>query len=429
MALKVDYYTLLLRSVHGLDRHAYAARGAVYEREYKTLLKLLFSASPRRSQVEIESEQQAFHDAIRRIEFGDDGRAGTLHTSAPEAVALAPAAPVAPVRPVAAPVAAAPPAPVRPAAAPVAAASANRVRAAPAPLAPENVIPSPVAPAWPRSPEPDNLIQPEIPEEHPQEYAPAALEPDAYASADPGEAHDPAAVKRRRTPLAGLLVRRALLGAVLLGLGAIAYGHATGGLDLPWLSLLTGDGSQLGPANDKDAQRAIVYDGAVNQSNESKAAGKAVWRIRSEGADQQGGPATVVRIDVEIPARKIILSVSLRREGAGSPMSHLMELRFQDEDGRPDSTIVDLGAIYGAAEDLTGRGALLGRAEPVAPGVFLFGFAGMDADKQQNARFLKEMAWLVIPLRYRNGAFGALAVEKGAPGGRVIDEALAKWGR
>src|SRR5207247_7064905 len=72
MALKVDYYTSLLRAVGGLDRDAYAARGAVYEREHKALMRLLYSADPPRSEIEIQREQMAFRHAVRRVEFGDE---------------------------------------------------------------------------------------------------------------------------------------------------------------------------------------------------------------------------------------------------------------------------------------------------------------------------------------------------------------------
>ena len=72
MALKVDYYTTLSRAVAALDRDSYAARGAIYDREHKALLRRLFSADPPHSDEDIEREQQAFRAAVRRIEFGDD---------------------------------------------------------------------------------------------------------------------------------------------------------------------------------------------------------------------------------------------------------------------------------------------------------------------------------------------------------------------
>src|SRR5438132_10637168 len=71
MALKVDHFASLSRAVAGLDRDSYAARGAIYDREHKALMRLLFTADPPRSDAEIEREQLAFRDAVRRIEFGD----------------------------------------------------------------------------------------------------------------------------------------------------------------------------------------------------------------------------------------------------------------------------------------------------------------------------------------------------------------------
>ena len=72
---------------------------------------------------------------------------------------------------------------------------------------------------------------------------------------------------------------------------------------------------------------------------------------------------------------------------------------------------------------------LTGRVMRVAPGVFLFGLVGSDSDREQNLRYLKELAWFDIPLIYRNGFGWRPAVEKGAAGERAINEALATWGQ
>ena len=49
-----------------------------------------------------------------------------------------------------------------------------------------------------------------------------------------------------------------------------------------------------------------------------------------------------------------------------------------------------------------------------APGVFLLGLSGLASEREQNLRYLKELPWLDIPITYRNGALGVLAIEKGA---------------
>ena len=72
MVLRVDYYTLLSRAVESLERDAYAARGAIYDREHKALLKRLISSSEPCTDADIMREEQAFRDAVRRIEFPDE---------------------------------------------------------------------------------------------------------------------------------------------------------------------------------------------------------------------------------------------------------------------------------------------------------------------------------------------------------------------
>src|SRR5437868_1814212 len=59
----------LSRATGGLDRDAYAARGAVYEREYKSLLRRLYSANPPLTDAEIDAVLSAFRDAVRATEI------------------------------------------------------------------------------------------------------------------------------------------------------------------------------------------------------------------------------------------------------------------------------------------------------------------------------------------------------------------------
>ena len=69
MPQKVNYYAVLSRAVATLERDAYGARGAVYDREHRAMLRRLALADPRCTEAEIAEEEQAFRDAIRRIEF------------------------------------------------------------------------------------------------------------------------------------------------------------------------------------------------------------------------------------------------------------------------------------------------------------------------------------------------------------------------
>ena len=78
MLQKLDHFTPLSRAVASIDRDSYAARFAVYDREHKALLRRLANAEEPLSDEDIVREEQAFRDAMRRIEFADEDHEPTL---------------------------------------------------------------------------------------------------------------------------------------------------------------------------------------------------------------------------------------------------------------------------------------------------------------------------------------------------------------
>jgi hypothetical protein len=72
MTLSIDHFTPLSRAVASIDRDAYAVRFAIYDREHKELLRRLATAEEPCSDADVAREEQAFREAIRRIEFGDE---------------------------------------------------------------------------------------------------------------------------------------------------------------------------------------------------------------------------------------------------------------------------------------------------------------------------------------------------------------------
>jgi hypothetical protein len=78
MTLNVDHFTPLSRAVASIDRDSYAARFAIYDREHKALLRRLATADSPCSDADVAREEQAFRDAIRRIEFADEDDQPTL---------------------------------------------------------------------------------------------------------------------------------------------------------------------------------------------------------------------------------------------------------------------------------------------------------------------------------------------------------------
>jgi hypothetical protein len=76
--VELDHFTPLSRAVASIDRDAYAARFAVYDQAHKALLRRLATAESPYSEADIAREEQAFRDAVRRIEFADQDGQPTL---------------------------------------------------------------------------------------------------------------------------------------------------------------------------------------------------------------------------------------------------------------------------------------------------------------------------------------------------------------
>jgi len=138
-------------------------------------------------------------------------------------------------------------------------------------------------------------------------------------------------------------------------------------------------------------------------------------------------PDLALRIEVEIPDRKMSVSLLLRRNmDASFPASHTLEIQFNS----PAIRSADFQRARNAGEERRGReriGADPERAGEIKEGDILFALP--DTQLEQNIQLLRERPWFDIAFFYNNGRRGVLAFEKGTPGERAINDALAAWGR
>jgi hypothetical protein len=442
MASKADYYASLSRAVAALDRDSYAARGAIYDREHKALLRRLFTADPPHSDEEIEREQQAFRTAIRRIEFGEEGdhislvpeRDASEEPAAPGPTPTAGAS----LRALRA---------ERPAASEPAAWSGHSGAREPQ-FQPRRPTTEPVIDANHWSQRRSSVDAPaaathwsqrkpaqQLPWADLESTLETALQDDEPA-ADASSTQAAAAVEKlKRKSITGRIISRTLLAAVVLGLGIVGYGIVSGDIQFPWANKLkklaqlvdnsAGDSKPTATAS----SQAVIFDSNPPNPSGSKGSGTAVWSVGSEPAGPQRAASTVLRFNLKIPERKINLAMVMRPEAAGSAMSHLIELRFLKDNGQPDPDVDNIASIVMTTAEQVEPRVLIGRVQKVAPGVFLFGLSGQASDRELNLRYLKEQTWFDIPLTYRNGASGVLAVEKGANGQQAVDDAVSQWER
>lgn len=172
------------------------------------------------------------------------------------------------------------------------------------------------------------------------------------------------------------------------------------------------------------AQRAVLYEEDPADPNGKRYVGSAIWRTAGSGQ----GTELAVRCDIEIPERRLAMTLSLRRNTDQTlPASHTAEIMFNLPADFPFSGISNVPGIMMKQAEETRGAPLSGLAVKVTSGFFLLGLSSVDTEKERNIQLLKERAWFDIPLVYNNGRRAIIAVEKGTPGERAFKEAFAAW--
>ncbi|SRR6266511_4000295 len=372
MTLKVDHYTSLSRAIALLDSDSYAARGEIYDRARKELLKRLTSANPSHSNAEIAREKRALKEAIWRIEFSDIGLPGL-----------------------------------------------ERLQGSGVSSDARRDLGKAGAAASDREPQREDL------------------EPAQDIVAHDVERSEP---KQKRRPIFGRVASGLIVATVLLGVGGVVHAYTSGNLDLAWLIRLVndyvvsaemdGDATSAATGASATPPRAVLYEEDPSNPVGKAVGGEAVWRVRFERGASAERPEAVVALDLTIPNRGLLLKMSVRRNpDKDTAISHFVEFSFVSSNGLPSDAVSKVLGLLMKKEERSRGLELVGQTIQVAPGVFLLGLSGTQADVEQNVRLLKDQAWMDIPIVRKNGTRGILAIEKGAAGERAIAEALTQWAK
>jgi hypothetical protein len=108
------------------------------------------------------------------------------------------------------------------------------------------------------------------------------------------------------------------------------------------------------------------------------------------------------------------------------PASHTIEIQFNTPND-PFGGVSNVPGVRLKTSETAQGAPLAALVVRVTPGFFLVGLSAVDTDREQNVQFLRERPWFDIPFVYNNGRRAVLAFEKGTPGERAINEALASW--
>jgi hypothetical protein len=178
------------------------------------------------------------------------------------------------------------------------------------------------------------------------------------------------------------------------------------------------------------AQRVVLYEEDPADPQGKRYVGSAIWRTEPITPAPGAAPDLAVRADLEIPERRMTMTLSLRRNtDQALPASHTIELTFNLPADFPFGGISNVPGVLMKQAEATRGAPLAGLAVKVTSGFFLVGLSAVDADMQRNLQLLKERAWFDIPIVYNNGRRAILAIEKGNPGERAFEEVFKAWGQ
>ena len=182
------------------------------------------------------------------------------------------------------------------------------------------------------------------------------------------------------------------------------------------------------PSGPPVAQRVVLYEEEPDDPAGKRFVGTVLWRTEMRPATPGRPPELAVRGDVEVPERKMSVTLSFRRNtDASLPASHTIEIVFTLPPDTPSGGVQKVPGVLMKQAEQTRGVPLAGLAVPVTPGYFLIGLSSLESDMQRNIQLLKERSWFDIPIIYNNNRRAILALEKGTPGEQAFNQAFAAW--
>jgi hypothetical protein len=205
-------------------------------------------------------------------------------------------------------------------------------------------------------------------------------------------------------------VRRALL----LGLGAVGIG----GL------LPRGSASAIA----QETVHAMLIEQDLHDRAGEAFAGTAAWHVAMAAERYDKSSDAVVRIEVEIPQRRLVMRSTLSRNLDRSlPASHTIHFMFILPPDSQGGGIREVANLL-ATESARARGTpLAGLTVKVTESYFLMGLSDRDEDVERNERMLEQQPWLALPIVYQDQRRATLAFAKGDGGTRALEAAFAAW--
>jgi hypothetical protein len=179
--------------------------------------------------------------------------------------------------------------------------------------------------------------------------------------------------------------------------------------------------------NNTLAQRVVLYEETPGNPEGRQADGSVVWSTEASAYTANTPPELVVRGDINIPERKMGVTIRLRHDTGLASASHTIEFQFQLPPEFDGGGIFNVPGFWMKPNMQTRGAALTGLAVKVTDGYFLIGLSNTPADRDRNIPLLRDRPWFDVPIVYNNHRRAILAVEKGAPGEQSFQQAFGAW--
>jgi hypothetical protein len=167
-------------------------------------------------------------------------------------------------------------------------------------------------------------------------------------------------------------------------------------------------------------QRAIYYFQGAEGTPGQATNGNVTWAQ----ATRDNGPA--IQATLKLADQEVTTIVTIYKNSDPSlPASHLVEVQFSGQIGpTPVQRVPAL--VIKQTEQARGQ-PLTGAAVPVTNELFWIALSDDEEEVTRNLQLLREGSWFDIPILFTDGTRALLTFEKGIPGDRVFETALAAW--
>ena len=178
------------------------------------------------------------------------------------------------------------------------------------------------------------------------------------------------------------------------------------------------------------SQHVNLYEEDPAEAKGRQYAGTVVWSLENIAAGPGQPMDKAIRGDIVIPERNMTVTFTIRRNtDKDLPASHTVSIVFTLPANFSHMGIQEIRALLMKQSEQARGVQLAGLSVKVTTGYFLIGLSAAEGDVQRNIQMLKERPWFDIAIVYDDNRRAIMAVEKGAQGERVFNDAFAAWGQ